>query len=237
MDHDESRRYQQLDTRGFLYLLSNPAYPEYVKIGHSRTSPFDRARDLFTTGVPEPFKVERAWYVENSYESEKQIHTELSEFRTNGGLREFFRIKVDDATKAIERSVSHCLVKEIYSENYSHLKSENEQHQKKSQELWKTIESLEYKLKFQEDHYSSSIKNLTSENEKMKEALKKYEENHPKISIITKIIEERNHYKEKYNSAVKSLLEYAMDYEKFLLGLGGRYAFWAEEKSKNRPKF
>jgi len=43
---------------GFTYVLSNPAMPGMVKVGYSTRLAEDRAKELYTTGVPLPYAVE-----------------------------------------------------------------------------------------------------------------------------------------------------------------------------------
>lgn len=45
-------------TVGFVYVLSNKAIPEMVKIGMTDRLSENRAKELWRTGVPLPFKVE-----------------------------------------------------------------------------------------------------------------------------------------------------------------------------------
>lgn len=86
---------------GTLYCLSNPSMPGLVKIGivvSEGKLPHDRARELFTTGVPTPFEVEFARTgIKNPAEKESTIHGILE----RQGLRvhprrEFFRMAPDE---------------------------------------------------------------------------------------------------------------------------------------------
>lgn len=230
METHEENQSQIPDNRGFVYVLSNIAFPGYVKIGHTRTSPFDRARDLFTTGVPEPFKVEQAWYVENSSACERAIHEKLRSVRTSGGMREFFCLPIAEAISEVEELIIVNLVPEIYSPTTSSSRKLRDVHEKNA--------SLKTELHFltQEFNKNSAINSsLKRQIEDISEKLDRYKEAHEKIIMVDKIIVERNHYRDKYRSKAQEFLMYALEYEKFLLNLGGRYAFWAEEQSKRRP--
>lgn len=80
-----------------VYVLTNPAMPGLVKIG--RTDQEDastRIGQLYTTGVPVPFKLEFACKVPNSDEVEKALHIAFAPNRVNP-KREFFRIDADQA--------------------------------------------------------------------------------------------------------------------------------------------
>src|SRR5437667_5955882 len=48
---------------GFIYILSNPAMPDLVKIGATCGPVEKRAAELATTGVPEVFKIEKRFPV------------------------------------------------------------------------------------------------------------------------------------------------------------------------------
>lgn len=80
-----------------VYVLTNPAMLDLVKIG--RTSHEDantRISQLYTTGVPVPFKLEFAARVQDSQEVEKALHAAFEPYRINP-KREFFRINKDQA--------------------------------------------------------------------------------------------------------------------------------------------
>ncbi len=80
---------------GYIYCLSNPSYGHNVfKIGFTERTPFERMDDLYTTGIPYPFKLEFAKEMEHSYETEQKIHRLLYDFRMNKN-REFFRISFE----------------------------------------------------------------------------------------------------------------------------------------------
>jgi len=78
--------------------MSNPAFPDLLKIGQSSKDPtIDRIEELNTTGVPYPFKCEYYAFVEDHIWLEKAVHIELSKYRANND-REFFKV---DCSKAI----------------------------------------------------------------------------------------------------------------------------------------
>ena len=81
-------------SNGYIYCLSNDAMPGIVKIGEIHTegrTPDDRIRELYTTGVPLPFKIEFAKKVANPAEAEARIHAFISDKRVNP-RREFFKV-------------------------------------------------------------------------------------------------------------------------------------------------
>ena len=84
-------------SKGWIYCLSNKAYPELLKVGQTKNFPNVRAEQLFSTGVPYPFKIEFAKKVNNYEKREKIIHSILEKYakRVNP-KREFFEATVKD---------------------------------------------------------------------------------------------------------------------------------------------
>ena len=84
-------------SRGWIYCLSNPAFPNLLKIGQTKNLPNIRSEQLYTTGVPHPFKIEFAKKINNYEKREKVIHSILERFipRVNP-KREFFEGNVKD---------------------------------------------------------------------------------------------------------------------------------------------
>jgi hypothetical protein len=79
-----------------VYVLTNPAMPGIVKIGHTtQANPQVRMDQLYTTGVPLPFECAIAVEVEdgNAGEIENALHTAFGPHRVNPS-REFFEIEV-----------------------------------------------------------------------------------------------------------------------------------------------
>jgi hypothetical protein len=91
-------------TEGYIYCLTNEAMPGLVKIGEVHTegrTPDDRARELYTTGVPLPFNVAFAKKVQNPVHEESRIHAFLNGDRVNP-RREFFRKSPDDVRRLFD---------------------------------------------------------------------------------------------------------------------------------------
>lgn len=86
--------------KGFVYILRNGAMPGLLKIGFSVKVPTERVNELFTTGVPEPFKLAYYCLVENADKLEPAIHRNLSAYRHRED-REFFRIELEAAVQSI----------------------------------------------------------------------------------------------------------------------------------------
>ena len=77
----------------FIYVLSNKSFGDgRSKIGISAQDPTSqRVNELYSTGVPEPFKVEYYAFVEDYKRGEKIVHSRLDEKRPNK-TREFFNL-------------------------------------------------------------------------------------------------------------------------------------------------
>lgn len=89
-------------TPEYVYIISNPSYDGLLKVGYTTREPEVRIRELFSTGVPTPFEIEKIIVVPSGTgkEIEGLIHQELDEYRVNS-RREFFKIEVDDVVKAL----------------------------------------------------------------------------------------------------------------------------------------
>lgn len=84
-------------SEGYLYCMTNEAFPGLVKVGFTTRTPDERAKELNHTGLPHKFKVEFAKLIPTDVEEkEKAMHKVLSIYgeRVNTD-REFFRIQKD----------------------------------------------------------------------------------------------------------------------------------------------
>lgn len=87
-------------TVGFVYVLTNPAFPDLVKVGETGLLAEDRAKDLYETGVPEPYQVAFMAMTSHRKRVEAKAHERLGDRRPNPG-REFFRVTADVAIEAV----------------------------------------------------------------------------------------------------------------------------------------
>ena len=95
--------------------MSNPAFPNLLKIGKSKKDPTtDRVNELNQTGVPEPFKVEYYAFVEDEDYLERAVHQKFASQRPNKN-REFFSVDCVEAIDAI-RQLSEVKAKIKYEE-------------------------------------------------------------------------------------------------------------------------
>jgi len=88
---------------GYVYVLSNKAMPGLLKIGFTDRHPKVRAKELRTTGVPEPFEVEFAVRDDFARRIEAQAHRLMEEERIRMD-REFARMEIPAAVSLVKRA-------------------------------------------------------------------------------------------------------------------------------------
>jgi hypothetical protein len=86
---------------GYVYILINPSMPGLIKIGRTLRDSRERARELYTTGIPTPFQVAFELFSEKHDVLEDSAHNELADFRVSG-RREFFRYPLDKAIRLLQ---------------------------------------------------------------------------------------------------------------------------------------
>jgi hypothetical protein len=90
------------DYNSWVYIMSNPTMPGYYKIGYTKKSPNERAKQISNaTGVASPMVVEWAFHCWSGFELEQEVHNKLSEYRVSN-QREFFQLPLDEAIEVIE---------------------------------------------------------------------------------------------------------------------------------------
>lgn len=86
--------------RGFIYVLSNPELSGLLKIGKTSKDPKNRSDDLYSTGLPAPFKLEYMAFCDDMDALELRVHEKLAGHRPNLD-REFFKISRLSAVNTI----------------------------------------------------------------------------------------------------------------------------------------
>ena len=120
---------------GYVYIMTNPAFPNLVKIGKSGRNPVEfRAYELYTTGVPEPFKVEYCISVRGHRNLEARIHASLDDCRPNKG-REFFQIPVPDAVALIRRIAVNVESECIYYRSQKEISDAQTRYEKEQSDI------------------------------------------------------------------------------------------------------
>lgn len=84
-----------------VYVLTNEAMPNYIKVGVTEQSIAQRMAQLYTSGVPVPFECFRASLVQKSKNVEKRIHSAFRDVRVNAN-REFFEIAPERVVDILE---------------------------------------------------------------------------------------------------------------------------------------
>lgn len=86
---------------GIVYILTNPAMPDLLKIGFAKADVVRRIRDLSSsTSVPFPFECVMAKRVADAQALEKALHRAFDKFRVNP-RREFFEMEPEEATALV----------------------------------------------------------------------------------------------------------------------------------------
>lgn len=88
--------------KGWIYVMTNPAMPDVIKIGKTSNDPEFRARQLRETGVPLPFEVRYSGWVSDYESVERELFRILSDYRISGD-REFFSCDVATAVDEIRK--------------------------------------------------------------------------------------------------------------------------------------
>ena len=96
----------ETNNEGIVYVLKNPAFPNLVKIGiTTRDQVSVRMAELYTTGVPLPFKCVFAGKVDDPKKIETALHHAFTNTRVNPS-REFFDIDESQAIAILKLLVN-----------------------------------------------------------------------------------------------------------------------------------
>jgi hypothetical protein len=97
--------------KGWVYIISNPAMPGLIKVGHSTKDPELRARELNHTGSPHPYIVEYEMLIEEPFRVEQQVHKALVSCRER---KEWFRCLAEEAVAVIQRVIEGKAINETF---------------------------------------------------------------------------------------------------------------------------
>lgn len=89
--------------RGWVYLLTNPAYPDLIKIGKA-VAPSKRINGINSAGTVSEWELKAAMPVSDDYKVENLVHTELKQYRRQsdqGSSREFFEVPMSLAIQTL----------------------------------------------------------------------------------------------------------------------------------------
>lgn len=91
---------------GYVYILSNPAMPELIKVGYTTRDIDRRIFELSSaTGVPEHFKLEYKYFSKSPKDLEQKIHQCLNSHRASR-YREFFKCSPSEAVRIIREKIN-----------------------------------------------------------------------------------------------------------------------------------
>ena len=80
-----------MKAKGIVYVLTNPAMKDIVKIGKTTRKVDIRITELYKTGVPLPFECAYAAHVKDEIKAERALHQAFAPYRINN-KREFFKV-------------------------------------------------------------------------------------------------------------------------------------------------
>ena len=130
MNKLEIKKIKLLNTE-YVYCLSNKSFsPNILKVGWTRHNPTHRANQLYTTGLPTPFKIEFLILTHDGNSLEKRIHDYLKRYRVNWS-REFFNISLAELREILTKKFSLSLIQ--LSDIIDHLPKEEQLRKPKNQ--------------------------------------------------------------------------------------------------------
>lgn len=107
---------KQSTNYGIVYVLTNSAMPDMVKIGMTTRENVDaRMKELFTTSVPVAFECEYACRVDDCAKVEKALHIAFAPYRVHP-QREFFKIAPEQAIAILKLFDKGDITQEVNSE-------------------------------------------------------------------------------------------------------------------------
>ena len=141
---------------GFVYVMSNPAMPNLVKVGKSDRDPeTHRKYELETTGVPDSFNVEYSVFVDDHDNVERVVHKALSSCRYKPN-REFFECSIPTAINAIQQcAAGHIKYEEMNYQSPEMIEYEwkkKQEQEKREREAIEARQREEEKRKIREHH-------------------------------------------------------------------------------------
>ena len=97
--------------KGWVYVISNTAMPDLIKIGYSNKDPQLRARELDHTGSPAPYVVDYEMHTSEPRFIEQKVHTALSQYNVG---KEWFRCSTEEAIVIIQKIAGNRKIYECF---------------------------------------------------------------------------------------------------------------------------
>jgi hypothetical protein len=82
-DYATAKSAESTDRRGFVYIIGNPAWPDFVKVGRA-FDPESRLLSLQTGDPNRGYRLYRAVYFHDCYAAEREMHLRLEYYRAGG---------------------------------------------------------------------------------------------------------------------------------------------------------
>jgi hypothetical protein len=118
-------RIARSSSKGYVYILVNPAFTGYVKIGKTTKDPDIRAREVSSsTGVPAPSAVAWDAFVSDCHLVERLVHLRLAHARARND-REFFAIPLREAVSVLAEVATPYLLEQGTLQRTASAKTEN----------------------------------------------------------------------------------------------------------------
>jgi hypothetical protein len=95
--------------KGWVYIITNKAMPDLLKVGFSTKDPELRADELHTTGIPHRYVVEYDILVDEPYTVEQKAHKLLKSHHEN---KEWFKCDISTAIIAIRQAANGSIILE-----------------------------------------------------------------------------------------------------------------------------
>lgn len=107
--------------KGWVYIITNKAMPNLLKVGFSTKDPESRANELHTTGVSYRYVVEYDALVNEPRDVEQKAHILLNAYNEN---KEWFKCDITTAIIAIRKAANGSII--LQSNNDDLIPNENE---------------------------------------------------------------------------------------------------------------
>lgn len=130
--------------KGWVYIISNQAMPDLIKIGFSTKDPALLASELNHTGSPHPYVVDYEVLIDHPRDIERKVHRKLSGYREG---REWLRCAPEFAISAIQQIAGGQAIVESFkradrlkAEEVRRQQEKERQRQERVEAIWRDRE-------------------------------------------------------------------------------------------------
>jgi hypothetical protein len=146
--------------KGWVYVITNKAMPDLVKVGYSMTDPDLRAKELNHTGSPHPYLVEYELLIDEPRQVEQKTHKLLSAKHEG---KEWFRCTPEEAVVAIRQIAGDRIITEtnkykrvertkVEDQVYKQAAQETKDRAEAEQETKNRTERAKVEVLYQQEH-------------------------------------------------------------------------------------